>query len=61
MEYHDASDADNDIGVQHDTNMTTDYRPPIDSFYANTWEDMVDPSRLPILFVSTWEDGMHFC
>ena len=22
---------------------------------------MVDPSRLQIPFVSTWEDGMHFC
>ena len=41
--------------------MTTGYRPPADSFYANTWEDMVDPSRLQIPFVSTWEDGMHFC
>ena len=41
--------------------MTTSYKPPADSFYANTWEDMVDPSRLQIPFVSTWEDGMHFC
>ena len=41
--------------------MTTGYRPPADSFYANTWEDMVDPSRLEVPFVSTWEDGMHFC
>ena len=46
MEYHDEGDADDDIGVQHDTNMTTGYRPPANSFYANTWEDMVDPSRL---------------
>ena len=60
MEYHDEGDADDDIGVQHDTNTTTCYRPPVDSVYANTWEDMVDPSRLQIPFVSTWEDGMHF-
>ena len=53
-------DADDDIGVQHDTNTTTGYRPPVKSFYANTWENMVDPSRLQIPFVSTWEDGMHF-
>ena len=61
MEYHDEGDADDDIGIQHDTNMTTGYRPPADSFYANTWEDMVDPSRLEIPFVYTWEDEMHFC
>ena len=61
MEYHDEGDADDDIGVQHDTDMITGYRPPADSFYANTWEDMVNPSRLEIPFVSTWEDGMHFC
>ena len=36
MEYHDKGDADGDIGVQHDTNTTTGYRPPADSFYANT-------------------------
>ena len=60
MEYHDESDANDDIGIQHDTNMATSYRPPTNSFYANTWEDMVDPSRLEIPFVSTWEDGKHF-
>ena len=61
MEYHDKGDADDDIGVQHNRNTTTSYKPPIDSFYANTWEDMVDPLRLQISFISTWEDGMHFC
>ena len=45
MEYHDKGDADNDIGVQHDTNTTTAYTPPAESFYANTWENIVDPSR----------------
>ena len=51
MEYHDEGDADDDIGVQHDTNTTTGYRPPAKSFYANTWENMVDPSCLQIPFV----------
>ena len=60
IEYHDEGDADNDIGVQHDTNMTTAYTPPAKSFYTNTWENMVDLLRLQIPFVSTWEDGMHF-
>ena len=32
MEYHDEGDAYDDIGVQHDTNTTTDYRPPVNSF-----------------------------
>ena len=61
MEYDGEGDANDDIGVQHDTNTTTGYRPPSDLFYANTWENMVDPSRLQIPFVSTWKDGMHFC
>ena len=60
MEYHDEGDANDDIGVQHDTNTTTTYTPPVESFYTNTWKNMVDPSRLQIPFVSTLEDGMHF-
>ena len=40
MEYHDEGDANDDIGVHHDTNMTTTYTPPSESFYANTWEHM---------------------
>ncbi|KAL0005079.1 hypothetical protein SO802_012640 [Lithocarpus litseifolius] len=60
MAYHDEGNADDDIGVQHDTNMTTTYIPPAESFYANTWENMVDPSHLQIPFVSTWEDGIHY-
>ena len=40
--------------------MTTAYTPPTKSFYTNTWENIDDPSRLQIPFVSTWEDGMHF-
>ena len=34
MEYHDEGDADDDIGIQCDTNTTTGYRLPADSFYA---------------------------
>ena len=60
MEYHDEGDADDDIGVQHVTNTTIAYTLPTKSFYANTWENMVDPSHLQIPFVYTWEDGMHF-
>ena len=60
MEYHDEGDADYEIGVQHDTNTATAYTSPTESFYSNTWENMVDPSRLQIPFVSTWEDRMHF-
>ena len=45
MEYHDEGDA-NDDGVKHVTNTTTAYTPPTESFYANTWENMVDPSCL---------------
>ena len=60
MEYHDEGDADDDISIQHNTNTTTGYTPPAESFYANTWENMVDPSCLQIPLVSTWEDGMHF-
>ena len=46
MEYHDEGDANDDIGVQHDTNTTTAYTPPVESFYTNTWKNMVDLSRL---------------
>ena len=60
MEYHDEGDADDDIGIQHDTNMTTTYTPPAESFYTNTWENIVDLSHLQIPFVFTWEDAIHF-
>ena len=53
MKCHDEGDVDDDIGIQHDTNTTIAYTPPVESFYTNTWENMVDPSRLQILFVST--------
>ena len=37
MEYHDEGDADDEIGIQHNTNMTTAYTPLAESFYTNTW------------------------
>ena len=30
-------------------------------FFANTWANMVDPSNIEILFVSTWGEGMNLC
>ena len=50
IEYHDEGDADDEIGIQHDINTTTAYTPLAESFYANTWQDMIDPSRLQIPF-----------
>ena len=58
--YHDEGDADDDITVLHVINTTTAYTPPTSSFYANTWENMIDPSFLQIPFFCTWEDGMNF-
>ena len=49
----DEGDVDDDIGVQHVTNTTTAYTPLALSFYANTWENMVDPSCLQIPFICT--------
>ena len=42
MEYHDEGDADDEIGIQHDTNTIIAYTPPAKTFYANTWSSMVD-------------------
>ena len=42
----DEDDADDAIGVQHITNTIPIYQPPTSSFYANTWENMVDPEIL---------------
>ena len=44
----DEGDANDDIGAQHVTNMTTVYTFPASSFNANIWENMVDPSCLQI-------------
>ena len=49
----DEGDVDDDIGVQHVTYTTTAYTPLALSFYANTWENMVDPSCLQIPFICT--------
>ena len=46
IEYRDEGDANDEIGVQHDTNTITTYTPSAESFYTNTWENIVDPSRL---------------
>ena len=39
----DKDDVDATIRVQHVTNTTPVYEPSASSFYANTWENMVDP------------------
>ena len=56
----DEGDAYNDIGVQHVTNTTIAYTPPASSFYANAWENMVDPSCFWIPSACTWQEGMSF-
>ena len=43
MAEYDEDDADATIRVQHVTNAAPVYEPPASSFYANTWENMVDP------------------
>ena len=45
--------ADNVISVQNITNTIPTYAPSALSFFANTWENMVDPSNIKIPFVST--------
>ena len=54
-------DADNVISVQNITDTIRAYAPVALSFSANTWENMVDPSHIEILFVSTWREGMNLC
>ena len=39
-------DADNVISVQNITDTIPTYAPPALSFFANTWENMVDPSHI---------------
>ncbi|XP_075649757.1 uncharacterized protein LOC142620242 [Castanea sativa] len=58
MEYHDEGDADDDIGIQHDTNTTIAYRPPADSFFANTWENMEAVKRALIIYAAN--DNRNF-
>ena len=54
-------DADNVISVQNITDIILAYTPPALSFFANTWENMIDPSHIEIPFVSTWREGMNLC
>ena len=52
----DENDANNVIGVQNVTNTIPTYTPPALLFYANTWENMVDPSmlRYHLLLLGKW-------
>ena len=62
MEFHDDDDDDvgDDIGVQHVTNTIPTYKAHGLSFHANTWDNIVDPSNVEILFPSSWVRGMNF-
>ena len=53
-------DADATIRVQHVTNTPPIYEPPASSFYANTWEDMVDPEVVQQAFASSWKEDMCY-
>ncbi|KAK9991507.1 hypothetical protein SO802_026492 [Lithocarpus litseifolius] len=56
----DEDDADAAITVQHVTNTPLIYEPPASSFYANTWENMVDPEVVQQAFASSWNADMNF-
>ncbi|KAK9998056.1 hypothetical protein SO802_017659 [Lithocarpus litseifolius] len=56
----DEDDADAAITVQHVTNTPPVYEPPASSFYANTWENMVDPEVVQQEFASSWNADMNF-
>ena len=51
----DEDDADATIRVQHVTNTTPVYGPLATSFYANTWENMVDLEVIQQAFASSWK------
>ncbi|KAK4566060.1 hypothetical protein RGQ29_002311 [Quercus rubra] len=53
--------ADNVISVQNITNTIPAYEPLALSFFANIWENKVDPSHIEMPFVSTWREGMNLC
>ena len=55
MEFHDV--IGNHIGVQHVTNIVPTYEAHVPSFYANTWDNIVDPSKVKIPFSSSWVQG----
>ncbi|XP_065616750.1 E3 ubiquitin-protein ligase RGLG4 [Quercus suber] len=57
---YDEDDADATIRVQHVTNATPVYEPPTSSFYANTWENMVDPEVVQQAFAFSWKEDMNF-
>ena len=52
MEYYDESDANDDIGVQHDTNTTTAYTPPV---------GILMKAKLNSLWMVTSFVGSHSC
>ena len=56
----DEDDADATIRVQHVTNTTLVYGPLATSFYANTWENMVDLEVIQQAFASSWKEDMNF-
>ena len=56
----DEDDADATIRVQHVTNVTPVYESLALSFYANTWENMVDPKVVQQAFGSSWNADMNF-
>ncbi|KAK9984380.1 hypothetical protein SO802_033905 [Lithocarpus litseifolius] len=56
----DVDDVDATIRVQHVTNTTPVYEPPTSSFYANTWENMVDSKVVQQAFASSWKEDMNF-
>ena len=58
MEFHD--DIGDHIGVQNVTNIVPTYEVHAPSFHANTWDNVVDPSNIEILFASSWVRGMNF-
>ena len=56
----DEDDADTTIRVQHVTNATPLYEPSASTFYANTWENIVDPKVIQQAFGSSWNVDMNF-
>ena len=56
----DEDDVGATIRVQHITNSTPVYEPPVSSFYANSWKNMVDPEVVQQAFASSWKEDMNF-
>ena len=56
----DEDDADATIRFQHVINTILIYEPLASSFYANTWENMVDPEVVQQAFASSWNVDMNF-